>query len=295
MSRECFRPEAPKCNSLRRAVPPEVRTQYVAIIDETLEGADLNTVSVKQVRHAIQSKVQYDITPHKTSIAELVRERFEVVAAKLKDAEEALPSVETDAAPAVNGNGVHKYKEESAAPSTSASSAIKRAATSESLSDVVDTAPPKKKRKASPEDDATLAARLQAEEDQMARPTRGGNSRKTAVSKKKRTPKKKSAKTVGSDDSDVDGVEKPKKNTGFHKPLNLSAPLAALLGDSQLSRPEVTKRLWKHIKGNNLQDPADKRYIQCDEPMRSVFKQDRVHMFTMTKLASEQMYAIEES
>lgn len=63
----------------------------------------------------------------------------------------------------------------------------------------------------------------------------------------------------------------------------------------QLSRPEVTKRLWKHIKGHNLQDPNDKRYILCDDAMRSVFKQDRVHMFTMTKLANEQMYAIEES
>jgi upstream activation factor subunit UAF30 len=56
----------------------------------------------------------------------------------------------------------------------------------------------------------------------------------------------------------------------------------------------VTKRLWKHIKGNDLQDPSDKRYIRCDEAMRNVFKQDRVHMFTMTKLASEQMFPIEE-
>lgn len=62
----------------------------------------------------------------------------------------------------------------------------------------------------------------------------------------------------------------------------------------QLSRPEVTKRLWKHIKSRDLQDPSDKRYILCDDAMRNVFKQDRVHMFTMTKLASEQMFPIDE-
>jgi upstream activation factor subunit UAF30 len=57
----------------------------------------------------------------------------------------------------------------------------------------------------------------------------------------------------------------------------------------QLSRPEVTKRLWRHIKGHDLQDPADKRFIICDEAMRSVFKTDRVHMFTMTKLVNGHM------
>jgi len=65
-------------------------------------------------------------------------------------------------------------------------------------------------------------------------------------------------------------------------------------GELQLSRPEVTKRLWKHIKGNDLQDPADKRYILCDGPMREVFRQDKVHMFTMTKLVSQQMYNPED-
>jgi hypothetical protein len=46
-------------------VPPEVRAQYVAIIDGFLIDADLTTVTVKQVRNAIQSKVQFEITPHK--------------------------------------------------------------------------------------------------------------------------------------------------------------------------------------------------------------------------------------
>ena len=48
-------------------VPSEVRLKYVNIIDDFLDDADLTTVSVKQARNAIQSKVQYDITPHKVS------------------------------------------------------------------------------------------------------------------------------------------------------------------------------------------------------------------------------------
>jgi hypothetical protein len=49
-------------------VTPDVRAQYIAIIDSILIDADLETVSVKQVRSGIQEKVQYDITPHKVNL-----------------------------------------------------------------------------------------------------------------------------------------------------------------------------------------------------------------------------------
>jgi upstream activation factor subunit UAF30 len=62
----------------------------------------------------------------------------------------------------------------------------------------------------------------------------------------------------------------------------------------QLSRPQVVKKIWEHIKANDLQDPSDKRQIRCDEPMQAVFKQDKVHMFTMNKLLGKQLYDVEE-
>jgi chromatin remodeling complex protein RSC6 len=162
-----------------------------------------------------------------------------------------------------------------------------------------ETPPPKKKRKQEKPvkeemDDAELAAMLQAQEDGRARPTRGGVKRKTPV--KKRAPKKKSAdKVKGDDDSelelDSDGEvkEKPKKG-GFHKQYNLSAPLADLVGEAtvseplsivdvflltfiQLSRPQVVKKIWQYIKARDLQDPADKRQIRCDDKLQLVFKQ----------------------
>lgn len=168
-----------------------------------------------------------------------------------------------------------------------------------------DDAPPKKKPKKNPVkkgkavDDAQLAAMLQAQENSRGRATRGGGVKKPKATKK-RTPKKKSEAKIKADDdseleigSDGEVKEKPKKG-GFHKLYNLSAPLAELVGEPKLSRPQVVKKLWVHIKANNLQDPADKRQIICDERMQLVFKQDKVHMFTMNKLLGNQLYPIDE-
>ncbi|KAG0164606.1 hypothetical protein DFQ30_009714, partial [Apophysomyces sp. BC1015] len=50
-----------------------------------------------------------------------------------------------------------------------------------------------------------------------------------------------------------------------------------------LSRPEIVKKLWKYIKGNDLQDPADRRFILCDEKLKTIFDQDRVNSFGMNR------------
>ncbi|KAI1614590.1 SWIB/MDM2 domain-containing protein [Exophiala viscosa] len=271
------------------SLPSDVRAKYIAIIDGILDGADLTTITRKDIIKGIQDKVEYDITPHKVAIKSLINERFDVINAKENGEATVIPSVEPTE-PTPKTNGVHAIT-----PNSPSSSPVKREAKNESVSDVAD-APPKKKRKASVDADAAYAARLQAEEDARARPTRGGTTRKAGPAKKKKKTKKE--KVTGSDDSDIDDEDKPqkpKRETGFHKPLNLSPALSNLLdGATQLSRPETTKRLWAYIKGNDLQDPSDKRFILCDSKMREVFRQDKVHMFTMTKLVSQQMYNPDE-
>jgi upstream activation factor subunit UAF30 len=62
----------------------------------------------------------------------------------------------------------------------------------------------------------------------------------------------------------------------------------------QLSRPQCVKKIWEYIHAHELQDPADKRQIRCDDKMQLVFKQDKVHMFTMNKLLGKQLYDVEE-
>lgn len=75
----------------------------------------------------------------------------------------------------------------------------------------------------------------------------------------------------------------------FNKPLDLSDELADVVGAKKLSRPKVTKRIWEHIKENDLQKDEDKRVILADAKLRPVFEEDEVSMFEMTSLLSDHM------
>lgn len=48
------------------------------------------------------------------------------------------------------------------------------------------------------------------------------------------------------------------------------------------------------MKSHDLQDPADKRYIKCDDIMQKIFEADRVYMFTMNKLLSDHLHRKEK-
>ena len=74
---------------------------------------------------------------------------------------------------------------------------------------------------------------------------------------------------------------KPSANNPFNRPVQLSPALATLLGEEQLSRPQVVKKIWEYIKSRNLQDPKDKRFILCDEGLYGIFKAKRVSSFGM--------------
>ena len=65
--------------------------------------------------------------------------------------------------------------------------------------------------------------------------------------------------------------------------IKTSEPLAALLGAEKLSRPQVVKGLWAYIKERNLQNPADRREILCDDALRAIFNRDKISMFDMNK------------
>ncbi|KAI8149905.1 hypothetical protein BJV82DRAFT_585165 [Fennellomyces sp. T-0311] len=83
---------------------------------------------------------------------------------------------------------------------------------------------------------------------------------------------------------DPNAPPKPKRKTGLNKPLILSPELSAFVGgDTELSRPDIVKRLWKYIKDNDLQDPADRRFILCDDQLKTIFDQDRINSFGMNR------------
>lgn len=255
------------------------------------------------------------LTSLKDAITQLIMERFD------KKQADAAPTPAPEPAPTANGNALPS-------PSPTASSPKKRKASSEvesddDLSDIADSPPPKKVKKKAPkpeaESDEMLAAKLQAEFNQPSRSTRGGGAKpKKPVKKEKGTKKKSKTKLSAADDSELEsGDEKPEKERkqgGFNvslilrhiqpvelllivhsqKLMNLSEPLSAMLGEPALSRPQTVKRIWAYVKERDLQDPNDKRQIRCDDSMRAVFKQDKVHMFTMNKLLAAHFYPVEE-
>ncbi|KAL8937653.1 MAG: hypothetical protein Q9211_003569 [Gyalolechia sp. 1 TL-2023] len=278
------------------AISADVEAKYVKIIDAILASSDLNTISEKRIRKGLQQAVNHDITPQKDVIKPLIMARFDKF------------MVDQSVPPQTNGyldDVKPKQSGSSEASRPQTPSTLNHGRKSESVdagesSGAIDTVPPKKKRKRSPVDeDAAFAAKLQAEENGRARSTRGGGPKKAAPVKKRKTPKKKTADRVnGADDSDLDSEPTEKKvnrSGGFHKPLNLSAPLSALLdGELQLSRPQTVKRIWEYVRQHNLQEPSDKRWIRCNDALKAVFKAERVNMFTMNKLLAQNLYNPDE-
>lgn len=69
-----------------------------------------------------------------------------------------------------------------------------------------------------------------------------------------------------------------------------STNLAAIVGGSPLPRTEVTKKIWAYIKRNGLQDQRERRMINADDKLKTVFGgKNRVSMFEMTKLISKHL------
>lgn len=74
------------------------------------------------------------------------------------------------------------------------------------------------------------------------------------------------------------------------KPMTLSEELEAVVGKGPMPRSEVVKGLWAYIKKNGLQDPKNKRNINADDKLKTVFGgKSVVNMFEMTKLVSKHL------
>lgn len=79
------------------------------------------------------------------------------------------------------------------------------------------------------------------------------------------------------------------KNAAFMKPMQPSPDLAKIVGPEPLPRSEVTKKVWEHIKKNNLQNPENKREILADEKLEPVFGGKKLDMFQMTKAINKHL------
>jgi len=69
---------------------------------------------------------------------------------------------------------------------------------------------------------------------------------------------------------------------GLMKPVKLKAELASMLGEKELPRTEITKKLWDYIKANKLQTKTENgkpenagKYIVADATLLPIFKKTK--------------------
>ncbi len=65
---------------------------------------------------------------------------------------------------------------------------------------------------------------------------------------------------------------------GLKKPVKLKSELATMLGETELPRTEITKKLWEYIKSNKLQTKTENgapenagKFIVADATLLSIF------------------------
>ncbi|WP_187759674.1 SWIB/MDM2 domain-containing protein [Thiospirochaeta perfilievii] len=69
------------------------------------------------------------------------------------------------------------------------------------------------------------------------------------------------------------------EGTGLNKKVTLKSELASFLGEKELPRTEITKKLWDYIKANGLQTKTENgapenagKYIVADAKLLPIFK-----------------------
>ncbi|PPR84689.1 hypothetical protein GOBAR_AA36026 [Gossypium barbadense] len=85
-----------------------------------------------------------------------------------------------------------------------------------------------------------------------------------------------------------------RRGGGFTKLCSLSPQLQAFIGESELARTQVVKRLWTYIREKNLQDPKDKRNVLCDDSLYALFLVKSINMFQMNKALSKHIWPLNE-
>lgn len=90
-------------------------------------------------------------------------------------------------------------------------------------------------------------------------------------------PTKTAAKAAAKD------THESSKPNALKKPLQPSPELAAVVGPHPLPRTEAVSKIWEYIKKHQLQNPNNRREILADDTLRSVFGQDKVTMFELSK------------
>ncbi|KAL3742530.1 hypothetical protein ACJRO7_017922 [Eucalyptus globulus] len=79
----------------------------------------------------------------------------------------------------------------------------------------------------------------------------------------------------------------PSRPSGIQKVTPVSPALARFLNAGEASRVEAVKQIWAYIKKEGLQDSINKREINCDERLKTLFEgREKVGFLEIGKLLS---------
>jgi upstream activation factor subunit UAF30 len=105
--------------------------------------------------------------------------------------------------------------------------------------------------------------------------------KKTAKKAAKKSAPKKAAKKAAKKKS----ARKP--NAAFMAPLTLSPALAEVVGNKPLPRTQIIKKIWDYIKKNKLQDQKNRRMINADAKLKTLFGgKNQISMFELAKVVN---------
>jgi len=77
-------------------------------------------------------------------------------------------------------------------------------------------------------------------------------------------------------------------STGLKAPLTPSPALAEVVGNKPLPRTEIIKKIWDYIKEHGLQDAQNKRMINADDKLKTLFEgKKQISMFDLAKVVSK--------
>jgi chromatin remodeling complex protein RSC6 len=129
----------------------------------------------------------------------------------------------------------------------------------------------------------------------MAKKAKKAAKKKAAPKKaaKKKAAPKKAAKKAATKAPKKAAKKAPKKksarkpNAAFMAALTPSETLGAVVGSKPLPRTEIIKKIWDYIKKNGLQDKQNRRMINADDKLRSVFGgKEQISMFELAKVVN---------
>ncbi|KAH1072227.1 hypothetical protein J1N35_024555 [Gossypium stocksii] len=79
----------------------------------------------------------------------------------------------------------------------------------------------------------------------------------------------------------------PRTPRGIMKPRRVTPEMQDVVGVSEIPRTQALKQIWAYIKEHNLQDPENKKIINCDEKLKKIFGgKDRIGFLEIAGLIS---------